>query len=241
MAVKFLVRTDHGALRWLFNFRSPEGQVARWLEILSSFDFAMEHRAGRNHGNADGMSRRPCNQCGYGTESEFDDLLSSEDYKQRAKDILSVNKTPCLVANRLTRHSQNQNDKLGTDCWLDGWTPAQLRAAQMEDPVIQKFVSLITSNSVKPCWSEVSTEGLEFKTLWHQWSRLEVHDGVLTALHDAPTSGHLGMNRTLQMIKQRLFWYHMKLDIQTYISKCDKCTKHKVIYTKYRSPQPAES
>ena len=252
---RFLVRTDHGALRWLFNFRSPEGQVARWLEILSSFDFAIEHRAGRNHGNADGMSRRPCNQCGYGTESEFDDLLSSEDYKQRAKDILSVNKTPCLVANRLTRHSQNQNDKLGTDCWLDGWTPAQLRAAQMEDPVIHKFVSWITSNSVKPCWSEVSSEGLEFKTLWHQWSRMEVHDGVLyrrwvkeetnnttlqlvlpksmkkevlTALHDAPTSGHLGINRTLQMIKQRFFWYHMKLDIQTYISKCDKCTKHKV-------------
>ena len=28
----FVVRTDHGALRWLANFKSPEGQMARWLE-----------------------------------------------------------------------------------------------------------------------------------------------------------------------------------------------------------------
>ncbi|UYV63838.1 K02A2.6-like [Cordylochernes scorpioides] len=27
---KFLFRTDHAALRWLFNFKSPEGQLIRW-------------------------------------------------------------------------------------------------------------------------------------------------------------------------------------------------------------------
>ncbi|XP_030839698.1 uncharacterized protein LOC115923367 [Strongylocentrotus purpuratus] len=35
-------------------------QLARWIEILSQFDFDIEHRAGRNHGNADAMSRIPC-------------------------------------------------------------------------------------------------------------------------------------------------------------------------------------
>ena len=28
----FLLRTDHGSLTWLQNFREPEGQLARWLE-----------------------------------------------------------------------------------------------------------------------------------------------------------------------------------------------------------------
>ena len=28
---KFLVRTDHGSLRWLMNFKNPEGQVAWWI------------------------------------------------------------------------------------------------------------------------------------------------------------------------------------------------------------------
>ena len=27
----FILRTDHAALRWLINFRSPKGQIARWL------------------------------------------------------------------------------------------------------------------------------------------------------------------------------------------------------------------
>ena len=52
---KFTVRTDHGALRWLTNFRNPVGQVARWLEILGTYDLDIQHRAGRVHGNADAL------------------------------------------------------------------------------------------------------------------------------------------------------------------------------------------
>jgi hypothetical protein len=55
---KFLLRTDHGSLRWLFEFKDPRGQVARWLEVLAQYDFDIEHRAGYKHANADGMSRR---------------------------------------------------------------------------------------------------------------------------------------------------------------------------------------
>ena len=57
---KFLVRTDHSALRWLLDFRHPEGQVARWIESLQQYDFTIEHRPGCRHGNADALSRRPC-------------------------------------------------------------------------------------------------------------------------------------------------------------------------------------
>ncbi|CAG2197901.1 unnamed protein product [Mytilus edulis] len=56
----FKVRSDHGALSWLFNFKNPEGQLARWFEVLASYDFKIEHRAGRSHNNADALSRRPC-------------------------------------------------------------------------------------------------------------------------------------------------------------------------------------
>ena len=56
---QFKARTDHNALRWLQNFKEPKGQVARWIERLAVFDFEIEHRAGRMHGNADGMSRIP--------------------------------------------------------------------------------------------------------------------------------------------------------------------------------------
>lgn len=36
---KFLLRTDHAALKWLLTFRNPEGQVARSIERLKEFDF----------------------------------------------------------------------------------------------------------------------------------------------------------------------------------------------------------
>lgn len=38
---KFLAKTDHAILRWLLNFRSPEGQIARWLEKLQEYDLEL--------------------------------------------------------------------------------------------------------------------------------------------------------------------------------------------------------
>ncbi|KRX61767.1 Retrovirus-related Pol polyprotein from transposon 17.6 [Trichinella sp. T9] len=61
----FLVRRDHGCLRWLTTFKEPEGQVARWLESLAELNYEVKHRApARLHGNADALSRTCCTQCG---------------------------------------------------------------------------------------------------------------------------------------------------------------------------------
>jgi hypothetical protein len=65
---KFILRTDHASLTWLTNFKEPEGMLARWLSILGSYQMELIHRAGKEHSNADGLSRsniRPCkrNDC----------------------------------------------------------------------------------------------------------------------------------------------------------------------------------
>ena len=52
-----MLRTDHASLRWLRSFKYPEGQVARWLEILESYQFKLIHRPGKLHSNADALSR----------------------------------------------------------------------------------------------------------------------------------------------------------------------------------------
>ena len=56
---KFLIRTDHSSLRWLMNFKEPQGQLARWIEELSEYDFEIQHRSGNKHINADCLSRLP--------------------------------------------------------------------------------------------------------------------------------------------------------------------------------------
>ena len=60
---RFKLRTDHASLQWLCQRREPSHQVARWLEILAEFNYQLEHRAGTKHGNADGLSRRECQDC----------------------------------------------------------------------------------------------------------------------------------------------------------------------------------
>ena len=59
----FVIRTDHASLRWLKSFKEPEGQVARWIETLDSYDYTLLHRPGVKHTNADALSRGPCGQC----------------------------------------------------------------------------------------------------------------------------------------------------------------------------------
>ena len=59
----FIARTDHNSLKGLRNFRDPEGEVPRWLEILAESDFKVIHRPGPQHTNADALSRLPCRQC----------------------------------------------------------------------------------------------------------------------------------------------------------------------------------
>jgi len=60
---RFLIRTDHASLCWLKNFRQIDGMLARWLSVLDTYDFELQHRKGVEHCNADAMSRTPRMKC----------------------------------------------------------------------------------------------------------------------------------------------------------------------------------
>ncbi|BHF61375.1 hypothetical protein SprV_0100434900 [Sparganum proliferum] len=55
---RFILRTDHQALRWLENSKDPTGQLARWQADLLEYSYTVIHRAGKKHQNADALSRR---------------------------------------------------------------------------------------------------------------------------------------------------------------------------------------
>ena len=83
---KFLVRTDHQALRWLFSLKEPKDRTARWIEEISRFEFEIEYRPGKRHGNADGMSRcRGPKKCTCPEELEVADLRCGPCKKMRKK------------------------------------------------------------------------------------------------------------------------------------------------------------
>lgn len=72
---EFVVRTDHSSLQWLINFKEPQGQLARWLEVLSQYHVKVQHRAGKHHVNADILSRlvadKPCQEMSIHVEPEM--------------------------------------------------------------------------------------------------------------------------------------------------------------------------
>jgi len=63
---KFIIRTDHKALKWLLNWDSPNtSQYCSWVAELEIYDFEIQHRPGEKHTNADFFSRpfSACGQC----------------------------------------------------------------------------------------------------------------------------------------------------------------------------------
>lgn len=53
----FKVFTDHSALKWFMSLSNPTGRLARWGVRLSSFNFEIEHRRGKDNVVPDALSR----------------------------------------------------------------------------------------------------------------------------------------------------------------------------------------
>ena len=186
----FTVRTDHNALKWLQSFKKPEGQVARWLELLAQYDYKIEHRPGKKHQNADALSR-----------------------------------TPLPVAVAAGQTVQTNAVDSGDRTWFRGWTAADLQSRQAADPDLKPILSWKQNQTSQPTPQEVQGVSKATKSLWARWNRLQLQNGVLyrrwetedgrgtwlqlvlprslvptvlSALHDAPSAGHLGVARTLE-------------------------------------------
>ncbi|XP_038064778.1 uncharacterized protein LOC119735148 [Patiria miniata] len=217
---RFLLRTDHGSLRWLFNFKEPEGQVARWLQVLAEYDFNIEHRPGRKHSNADAMSRRPCTctRCkGIQVEQGYDsgEQPSHEGRTQVKGDQHHSTKEKCQqieglwkfqeqdpdlptepVHSLLAQHHTHSSDssqfirEVSSFCWLKGFTASELREKQTGDPTLQKIIGWLESGNPRPTWREVSAEGTWLKTLWGAWQQLCLHDRVLYRRWDEDDRHH---------------------------------------------------
>lgn len=224
---RFLLRTDHASLTWLLNFRNPEGQVARWLEALQEYDFEVQHRPGRQHGNADALSRRPCAamECRYCQRLE-----------ERGQGL------PLVAA-----------VQTGSG---DGWLPLssrELRQHQAADAVLGRVRGWLEDGR-QPSWTEVSAAGPEVKAYHAQWGNLELHDGVahrrwqapgqgtdllqllvpqllrpqvLQLVHGAAGAGHFGNSKTLHRLRGRFYWPGCRQDVELHVHCCDLCTAKK--------------
>ena len=215
----FTVRTDHGSLRWLMQFKNPEGQIARWLEILSSYDMKIEHRAGKSHKNADGLSRIPCNQCGKESTSQAETSSSrinriAEDENVELKEIKVLQEEDdeiLLVKSWIKAGERPEHSKIADGSYFlkslwSQWPRLELK----NDIVVRK-------------WDVLGTDIV----LWQAVIPMGYRREVLRYAHDIKASGHLGVKKTLSKIRQKYYWPGLQNDVRTYIAGCEKCCKRK--------------
>ena len=53
----FLVETDDNALIWLYKVKDSNQKLLRWSLILQQYSFAVTHKCGKDHSNAEALSR----------------------------------------------------------------------------------------------------------------------------------------------------------------------------------------
>ena len=175
---RFIIRTDHNSLRWLQNFKDPQGQIARWLEILAEYDFTIQHRPGLKHSNADALSRLLCKQCG---RQDSEAIAAPSEIKKKAMTSLTV----------LRRGISSDEYS-----WVPVLPFIDQKREQQSDPDLMQVTTWIVNGNVP---SKLPSYGSYWvQTLWAQSSHLMLQEGVLyRRWEDVPGKG---LNKHLQFV-----------------------------------------
>lgn len=254
---KFLVRTDHQALVWLFKLKEPKDRTARWLEILSAYKFEIQHRAGQKHGNADALSRcvDPAN-CSCTETDNLQNLRCGPCRKclNRMKDMgLEIGSQPLTRAVRTRAQDQEEVQvQIGTE-WKPCFTQEAIRREQLKDPDLQIVFRWLESEQ-RPDIKEICLMTQAARHYWHTYHQLQISNGVLVRraykhdsiesfsqilapktlqkealrqAHDAPMGGHFGRRKTQDKILQNFYWYGLREDVSAYVTTCQICQKNK--------------
>ena len=188
--------TDHNPLTSLRGLKDIGGRLTRWLIFLQQFNLEFQYKPGRYHTNADTLSRIPSREIG---------------------DTISVT----AIEELLSRD-----------------TLQSLLRAQVEDPRLGKVVEALKNGTIFP--SGVAP-GLK-RTFLHDGLLCRqfrasssdcVHtqlvvpasfvEKILHQLHDE--SGHLGIQRTKEKVKERFYWPGYEADIEHWVHDCQMCQK----------------
>ena len=225
---EFIVRTDHGSLRWLMNFKNPEGQVARWLEVLSTYIFTVEHRPGRLHGNADSLSRKPVSQCEDGIDDNNDPetkccQLSITESEDDDRDLIKL--------------QQEDEDLAMVRTWVEDKERPSSKDIAACSYVIKslwnQFPRLENRNGLLVRRLEnFEDDSVSYQAIIPRGARRD----VLKYSHDLKTAGHLGGKKTLSRVRQMFYWPGLQSDVRSYVAGCETCTKRKEPNPTKRAP-----
>ena len=211
---RFILHTDHHALKWLMSVSDPSGRLARWSLLVQQHDFEIRHRPGISHANADALSRRPYNLpppsiSAYDIPGvQIDRVRHLQRRDPDLADLIDYLETSRLPA----RDNIARSLLLSIDDYFlseDGllfhiWTPKGRRRANTYQQL-------------------VIPAALRYE--------------VLTWGHDHPFGGaHFGTLKTYEKLRLRYYWRNMFSDIQHWCRSCCDCATRKTPRNRHKAP-----
>ena len=227
----FVVRTDNNPLTYILKSAKLDSTGHRWVAEIAQFNFSIKYRAGKENIDADALSRLPQLKhtlvpadviLALCQAQEVDgwihaiqlDKRNTLDFTLTGQQITSV---PCWK-------TEQQKDPI-INIILDVLNNRRVPAKKLHDKNVKHFLrhkkQLVLRDGVlyrKRLINNREQFQLVLPNAYHEQALRGVHDDV----------GHMGIDRSIQLLRERYFWPDMYSSLKNQISNCQKCILRKV-------------
>ena len=220
------VFSDHQNLEYFTNTKVLNRRQARWAQELAGVNFRIYYRPGTQNGKPDALSRRSEYRPEKGGvenqpittvlgEKHFGNFEKETEERRASSFVCSSARLSSLPARK--------------------WSPAfleEIRKTAKDDAPYQEARKKEEAERMDPASKDQKVKELEAKEgLLYRRNKLWIPKGkvqsVMESEHDTKVAGHMGQDKTIELIRRNFWWPKMNERIIDFVKSCPECQKNK--------------
>jgi hypothetical protein len=226
---KINVFTDHRGLEWFAQNKPLNRRQARWALELDGYDFQIIYRPGVKNGKPDALSRR----------AEHRPEKGGQNY-QPVEQVLKPGQWVPESYRDDRMWNPYAQEVLLSSVHIQGLRPVVKLSKDVEQEIVEKAGDdLIWQEQYEKAKEDGAVEGEVLADVTHGGGMLYrkgkiwiPRDPALKKLifeseHDSRVAGHMGMDKTVELIGRNFYWPGMAEEIEDFVRSCDDCQRNK--------------